>query len=418
MPTEHLSPAQPAYVLRGHTSQVHALSFAHNNSRLFTGDADGWVVSWSLAYKRPTAVWRPHSSTVLGFSVWGTDRVITHGRDSKLLIWKLAITDEENLDKILPVDNTQENCKKPEIIHALTVNTLNFCSFAWCPDDHDSTFPQVLSKQTGAPYPILISVPSALDSEGIDIFKLPSEKRTSTIPADKTVKTGMVMALAIHSTNSKLRLIAGYESGHTIVYGQSLPENKWQKLYSAQPHSQPILSLAPSPSFDYYLTSSADAIIAKHPLLSADTAVNPESKPLKLSNTKHAGQQGLSIRSDGKIYATAGWDARVHVYSAKTMKELAVLKWHKEGCYATAFAEIDAPAAHSLEAAGPYQSNDGSEQIQAVNSSTNEPLPGTTLTTVPAPSSTVSQRRDLKAQTTHWLAAGSKDGKVSLWDIY
>ncbi|MCJ1416126.1 ASTRA complex subunit [Xylographa parallela] len=331
MPPERLPPVQPAYVLRGHTSQIHALCFAHNNSRLFTGDAQGWVVSWSLAYKRPTVVWRPHDSTVLGLSVWGTDRVITHGRDSKLLIWKLAITDEENLDRSLPVDNATENCKTPEIIHALTVNTLNFCSFAWCGDDHDNTLPQVLSKETGAPYHILIAVPSLLDSDGIDIFKLPSEKRTSTIPADKTVKTGMVMVLALHSQTCKLRLIAGYESGHTIVYGNNLPENKWRKLYSAQPHSQPILSLAPSPSFDYYLTSSADAVIAKHPLLSADTAVDPDTKPLKLSNTKHAGQQGLSMRSDGKIYATAGWDARVHVYSAKTMKELVVLKWHKEG---------------------------------------------------------------------------------------
>ncbi|MCJ1404172.1 ASTRA complex subunit [Xylographa trunciseda] len=346
MPPERLPPAQPAYVLRGHTSQVHALCFAHNNSRLFTGDADGWLVSWSLAYKRPTVVWRPHNSTILGLSVSGADRVITHGRDSKLLVWKFAIEDEESLDKILPVDNAPENCKKPEILHELTVNTLNFCSFAWCRDYHDAnTSQQIPSSQKGHPYDILISVPSALNSDGIDIFQLPSEKRTTTIPADKTLKTGMVMALAIHSQPSKLRLLAGYESGHTIVYGHSRPENKWQKLYSAQSHSQPVLSLAPSPAFDYYLTSAADALIAKHPLLSTDTAVDPATKPLQLSDTKHAGQQGLRIRSDGKIYATAGWDARVHVYSAKTMKELAVLKWHKEGCYATAFAEINAPAA-------------------------------------------------------------------------
>ncbi|KIW36180.1 ASTRA-associated protein 1 [Exophiala oligosperma] len=50
--------------------------------------------------------------------------------------------------------------------------------------------------------------------------------------------------------------------------------------------------------------------------------------------TKHAGQQGLSSRSDGKIFATAGWDARVRVYSTRTMRELAVLQWHQQGCYA------------------------------------------------------------------------------------
>ena len=34
------------------------------------------------------------------------------------------------------------------------------------------------------------------------------------------------------------------------------------------------------------------------------------------------------------------------------------------------------------------------------------------------PGSLVQRRRDEKAQSTHWLAAGSKDGKISLWNIY
>ena len=53
------------------------------------------------------------------------------------------------------------------------------------------------------------------------------------------------------------------------------------------------------------------------------------------------------------------------------------------------------------------------------------PVPGTDLvlrststTTVASSTATISRHRARKAQTTHWLAAGSKDGKVSLWDIY
>jgi len=30
----------------------------------------------------------------------------------------------------------------------------------------------------------------------------------------------------------------------------------------------------------------------------------------------------------------------------------------------------------------------------------------------------IQQQRSQKAQLTHWLAAGSKDGKITLWDIY
>ena len=79
MPAERLPPAQPIYVLRGHIAQVHALHFTHDNSRLLTGDADGWVVSWSLAYKRPVAVWKAHGNAVLGIAGWGGERIITYG---------------------------------------------------------------------------------------------------------------------------------------------------------------------------------------------------------------------------------------------------------------------------------------------------------------------------------------------------
>lgn len=74
---ERLPPAQPAYILRGHAAQVHALHFTPDNTRLLTADADGWVVSWNVALKRPVAVWKAHGTAVLGLGSWGLDRVIT-----------------------------------------------------------------------------------------------------------------------------------------------------------------------------------------------------------------------------------------------------------------------------------------------------------------------------------------------------
>jgi WD40 repeat protein len=161
-----------------------------------------------------------------------------------------------------------------------------------------------------------------------------------------------------------------------------------------KPHSQPVLSLALAPSKDLFITSSADANVAKYELSDKATNINATmATPMKIINTKHAGQQGLSLRSDGKIFATAGWDARVRVYSTKTMKELAVLKWHRDGCYSTAFATIDAEAA------------DKSSQ------------PDLALTHETA-LDRIKFERSLQAQRVHWLAAGGKDGKISLWNIY
>ena len=119
-------------------------------------------------------------------------------------------------------------------------------------------------------------------------------------------------------------------------------------------------------------------------------------KPIKISATKHAGQQGLSYRSDGRIFSTAGWDNATRVYSGKTLKEVAVLKWHKEGCFATAFASIIPELPPVTE-----EDNDESKSIDT-----------------DATSMTVQQKRDEMARSTHWLAVGSKDGKVSLWDIF
>jgi len=78
--SSELPPAQPDYVLRGHTAQIHCVHFLRQNSRLLTGDADGWVVLWNFAVKRPVAVWRAHGGSVLGVGSWGAgeENIITY----------------------------------------------------------------------------------------------------------------------------------------------------------------------------------------------------------------------------------------------------------------------------------------------------------------------------------------------------
>ncbi|KAL8712997.1 MAG: hypothetical protein Q9220_002857 [cf. Caloplaca sp. 1 TL-2023] len=332
----------------------------------------------------------------------------SHGRDNKLMVWQLGSDDEGVLDKTLPIDSPSPENPQPWLLHMLTVNTLNFCSFAMCHDGMPQPCPpHIAVKSRMHPPPILVAVPNTIDSGGIDIYQLPTESRAAVIHADRNITTGMVMALDIQALSTRLQVVAGYESGHTMVFVQNDPGAQFQRLYCAQPHSQPILSMATLPSGDCYLTSSADAVIAKHPLPAVPGIWKTKLSPYKLLQTKHSGQQGMQIRSDAKIFATAGWDARVRVYSAKTMKELAVLKWHKLGCYTTAFAEIQTcDVVKTEDDVNIKQEDEGDGQESQL--STRQMLPV----------STVQQRRDAKAQTTHWLAVGSKDGKISLWDIY
>ena len=231
----------------------------------------------------------------------------------------------------------------------------------------------------------------------------------------------MAMCLAVFHRKERLHLISAFENGQAAVH-QLQNDGGWTLVYRTQAHSQPILSLDVLPDLDFFLTSGADAIIAKHPipdepqelvpefdpskriieeitdepksLLSQGLAGQPKSTteartfqewkhPTKTINTKHSGQQSLHVRSDGAIFATAGWDSKMRIYSTKTLKELAVLKWHNEGAYAISFSTIE-PAKKGLD-----------------------------VTRM-----SVSARRSHRAKVAHWVAGGAKDGKVSLWDVY
>ena len=191
----------------------------------------------------------------------------------------------------------------------------------------------------------------------------------------------------------------------SLTASQVHPSSYINRFIGSRTDVYTVLSMALSSSREYYITSSADAIIAKHPFPLGKGIWNTELRPIKICPTKHSGQQGLNIRSDGKIFTTAGWDARIRIYSAKTMNELAVLRWHKTGCYATAFAQTDVVMPARIK----QKSNPHLEQNEVGEK------------TIDQQSSVVTgiqQRRDEEAQATHWLAAGSKDGKVSLWNIY
>jgi len=290
-------------------------------------------------------------------------------------VWQLRQDDEDALSTTLPIDDAISDRKKPWLLHSLPVNALNFCSFATC---------RVPASKDNPSDSILVAVPGLHDGH-VNINSLPSEDRVATIIDPKSIKTGMVMAIALHYLNDKLHVMAGYESGYVCAFTQDQATSQWQAIYTCKAHTQPVLSLDVAAASGYFYTSSADDVIARHPLGHSNTEA-------KIVHTKHAGQQALTARPDGRIFATAGWDSRVRVYSAKAMKELAVLKWHKEGCYALAFA-ADAKV-RSGEEDGVVGEEVATRQL------------------------TVAEQRVRKVKETHWLAAGSKDGRVSLWDVY
>ncbi|KAI8942707.1 hypothetical protein NX059_000755 [Plenodomus lindquistii] len=510
--TATLPPAQPSYILRGHVAQIHSVRFIRQNTRLLTGDAEGWVVYWKVETKRALAVWKAHDGAILATSEWGHDKIITHGRDNSLRIWQLRQGDETSLSTTLPAEQTSADQSKPWLLHSLPVNTLNFCAFSMC---HKYTPGQ--TRQTNdrpkvdKPLPtaqpigsVLIAVP-ARDDKKVEVYQFPEERLRFVVPGAQSKDTGMVMAVKLvhqHTTNNTLVLV-GYEGGLTAAF--KLPRTTdtptidvAELIYLSQPHSQPILSIDVSPDGKIYYTSSADAILAAHriPDLASDdpddhpiTAIEsvtepaitttqispiqqdrtdstqslsstssdpphslpptsdesitfskkklpsstpnstpkgglssllssstPLSKPIpapkhpppisiqpphKSIDTKHSGQQSLRVRSDGRLLVTGGWDTRIRVYSAKTLKEVAVLKWHKEGVYAVDFSKI--LSAEDLQGFT-GENGDGDGEAGLVNKETGL--------------GRLQRQREEAMQMKHWVVAGAKDGKVSLWEVF
>lgn len=255
------------------------------------------------------------------------------------------------------------------------------------------------------------------------------------------------MATALGHDAGLLTLAAGYENGQVTLSRRASDGATWTLVYTCTVHAQPVLSLQVAPDRAFFVTSGVDAVLAKHPIPGhTDTAAGTGTvitAPLRVVNTKHAGQQGLDIRSDGKVMATGGWDSRGRVYSCKTLKEVAVLKWHDVGCYAAGFARIRPSAASTTSTGTTAMAADRSaarqrddsawsssgEGIRASSASASTMLTARNADTArsgggggssSSSSSLVSvrDRRIMQAREGHWLALGGKDGRVSLWDVF
>lgn len=100
----------------------------------------------------------------------------------------------------------------------------------------------------------------------------------------------------------------------------------------------------------------------------------------------------------------------MRVYSTKNLAELAVLKWHRVGVYTVDFADISVGAAP--KDISMHREGEGMDAITTKGAGVEG------VDRVEDYMKRLERQREEKVREKHWIVAGGKDGKVSLWEIY
>eukprot|EP01097_Dermamoeba_algensis_P003094 TRINITY_DN224_c0_g1_i1.p1 TRINITY_DN224_c0_g1~~TRINITY_DN224_c0_g1_i1.p1 ORF type:complete len:211 (+),score=45.77 TRINITY_DN224_c0_g1_i1:587-1219(+) len=188
----------------------------------------------------------------------------------------------------------------------------------------------------------------------INFWDLSSRKLKAFI--SQSDKTGMCMALKQIDENL---LAAIFEDGclyvwkvefskltrETATTSTSLSEQPDQLVFSlfikSKQHSETGLCfdlLKPDEKGNVVgFSGSAGQSLVKFSLniFSGLSQIEKEEKLTK------AGVSDIKIRTDGKIFISAGWDLRVRVFSVKKMQPLAILKYHQQHINSLAFSPSD-----------------------------------------------------------------------------
>lgn len=339
---------KPKGSLRGHQNPITCTAVFRDHTRdcntLITSDNEGWTGWWDIRTKRPIAVWRSHSKSILTVTQIEKDLLLTHGKDSCVRIWTLEPL--KAYSKTFPKGDRIDKNTNPWPHHVeIPVNTLNFCNVSYLngllltPSTQESNNFDIYSifPASTAHNPDLYERLSlrrlVANADPSALYKKAKAKASTEIDfefeiGDTSKRDGYgIMMQTVFVSPGKFCI--GYESGH--VLGFSMEEyssettirekngsssfdasliNKQPTVkvtyYSAVHSPHPITALAYR---DKLYLGSASKMLAIH-IVQSDVLEDPQ---LETHNLKTAGIQDIAIASSMSIVAF--WDGDVRGYS-------------------------------------------------------------------------------------------------------
>lgn len=353
-------PPDPIAVLRGHRASVMDVCFHWCKPLLFSGSTDGELRIWHTAQHRTlSSAWVQSAAhgimCVASDASIGDEKILSQGRDGTIKLWDFGNGGLSRTPSVTISTNSYHFCKmslvKKPVTEVKPVEPYVQEQHVDCSRDvdanlwHNSTMdmPEYHLKQSddvqidGPKYVVV----AGEQSSQVEIWDLNTAERCTRLPQsfsnelvnDSGKMRGMCMAVQAFlpsKCQGSLHILAGYEDG-TMAWWDM--RNAAKPLTSVKYYSEPVTSLAVDQSCHGGISGAADDKIL---LFNLDYDMGTCVVRKEIS-VERPGIAGTSIRPDGKIAATAGWDRRIRIYNYRKGNALAILKYHNAMCNAVSF---------------------------------------------------------------------------------
>ncbi|XP_058457978.1 guanine nucleotide-binding protein subunit beta-like protein 1 [Malaya genurostris] len=290
-----LLPPDPVYCLKSpDLCSFRSLCF-HSSERLHAGTTKGTVQLWDLQSNRTSYQLSVGTSPIINIA-HTEDALITQEKEGYVKLWELT-----NSAYVLR--------------HEIVTGHVGFCRFVYL-GSRNPAIPSTVIIPKNGPNISILCARTFCEREKL-CEPTVNGKRHPLLPP-----LGTVMCLTPIELEGGIYLLAGYESGTIILWDLT--------TFKPMTHLQLYRNECPM-DLDYDPVTNRGVCGGSSNEI---TVFSIDRKTFELEKKsmiiiKNPGVHRLKIRKDLKVFASAGWDGRIRIFSWKSLRPLAVLTEHK-----------------------------------------------------------------------------------------